>query len=131
MSKKYTVALTALLVAAPAIAQQSATPNPPAGYAEPVDAHSLIYQYAAAMQTKIMQHWVRPKSVVSGLRCAVDIEQAPGGKVTNVSIGDSCDFDAAGKKSALAAVKKASPLPYKGYELIYQKQIRFTFAPHG
>ena len=85
-------------------------------------------RYQAAIARKINQAWSnRPDSVKSGMRCRLSISQAPGGRVTAVSVGSPCAYDEAGKASIVNAVKKASPLPYAGFESVFQASFPTNF----
>ena len=85
-------------------------------------------RYQAAIARKINANWTnRPASVKSGMRCRLSIKQAPGGRVTDVSVGSPCAYDDAGKTSIINAVKKASPLPYAGFESVFNSSFTSNF----
>ena len=57
------------------------------------------------------------------------IRQIPGGEVVSVQISASCPYDELGRRSVEAAVLKASPLPYAGYEDVFMRDPVFKFRP--
>lgn len=87
----------------------------------------LQAKYAAAIQQAILRQWVRPETVPLGQRCRISIRQLPGGEVINVDVSSSCAYDAAGRQSVERAVYKASPLPYAGFETVFNRNIDLNF----
>jgi len=83
--------------------------------------------YIAAIQSAILRQWIRPESVRIGQQCQVRILQIPGGEVVDVQVSPSCPYDELGRRSVEAAVRKASPLPYAGYEDVFVRDPVFTF----
>ena len=55
------------------------------------------------------------------------ITQLPGGKVIKVDIAPSCPYDALGERSVEAAVLKAQPLPYAGFESVFRRELKLNF----
>jgi colicin import membrane protein len=88
----------------------------------------LSSQYAAAIQNAVTQNWLRPDNMPS-TPCVVHIVQLPGGDVMSAKVDSSCPYDEPGKRSIENAVLRATPLPYKGFEKVFQRQIDFTFRP--
>lgn len=83
--------------------------------------------YIAALQNAITQNWLRPENIPSGVMCPVDIVQIPGGQVISAKVLPSCPFDAAAQRSVENAIYRASPLPYKGFEKQFAREITFNF----
>lgn len=83
--------------------------------------------YIAALQNAITQNWLRPDNIPTGVICPVDIVQIPGGQVISATVLPSCPFNEVGKRSVQNAVMRASPLPYKGFEKQFQREITFNF----
>ncbi len=83
--------------------------------------------YVAAIQAAILRQWIRPESVRVGQQCQVRILQIPGGEVVDVQVSPSCPYDDLGRRSVEAAVRKASPLPYAGFEDVFARDPVFTF----
>ena len=88
----------------------------------------LAAKYAVALQQAIARQWTRPDTVQLGQRCRISIRQIPGGEVINVDIAPSCAYDALGRRSVEAAVLKASPLPYAGFESVFNRHLELNFV---
>jgi colicin import membrane protein len=93
--------------------------------------NDLTARYAAAIQAAVTQSWNRPDSAQAGLRCSLSITQIPGGDVISVTVGSPCNADQATRNSIEQAVMKAAPLPYQGYEKVFQRSINFKFRYDG
>lgn len=115
--------------AAAAAASSSAAPSAAAtGQAgQGGTSDDLAAKYAAAIQAAVSNQWIRPDSVPLGQRCKVTIRQLPGGEVIDAKVDPSCPYDEAGRRSVEAAVLRAQPLPYRGYESVFQRTLNFTF----
>ncbi|GAB6196549.1 TonB C-terminal domain-containing protein [Lysobacter xanthus] len=87
----------------------------------------LLGRYASALQEAIRAKWVRPDNIPSGARCSLVIRQLPGGEVMDVSVSSPCVYDEAGRRSIEAAVLKAQPLPYAGFEKVFKRELRLNF----
>ncbi|MBS0556578.1 MAG: cell envelope integrity protein TolA [Proteobacteria bacterium] len=92
---------------------------------------SLQAQYFAAIQNAVTDNWLRPDSAQPGLKCMLRIVQIPGGDVIGVQLLNPCNADPLTRASIEQAVKRAAPLPYKGYEKAFQRQIDFNFTYDG
>lgn len=103
----------------PADQRQTGTNGPDTG---------LLGQYLAAIQNAVTQNWTRPDNMPN-TPCVVHIVQLPGGDVMSAKVDASCPYDDAGKRSIENAVLRAQPLPYKGYESVFQRTLNFTFRP--
>ena len=90
----------------------------------------LAARYAAAIQASVTNNWNRPDSASAGLHCRINVTQIPGGDVISVSIGSPCNADDVTRNSLEQAVKRA-PLPYQGYEKVFQRNITFNFRYDG
>lgn len=88
----------------------------------------LLAQYAAALQQAIVRQWIRPESVQLGQRCRLSIRQLKGGEVVDVTFAPSCPFDEQGRQSVERAVMKASPLPYEGFETVFNRNLDLNFV---
>lgn len=98
-------------------------PTPGAGGTDP----GLLARYVAALQSAIARQWTRPDSIALGQKCRMTIHQLPGGTVLNVEISPSCSYDAQGRRSIEAAVYKADPLPYAGFETVFNRNLDINF----
>jgi colicin import membrane protein len=92
---------------------------------------SLLGRYQVAIQQAVLQNWLRPDSARPGLECRLRIIQIPGGEVIQVSVTSPCNADDLTRRSIEAAVMKAQPLPYRGYESVFQRDILFKFRYDG
>lgn len=111
--------------AAEAAAQADASASAPPGN-NGVD-EGLLARYQAALQEAILRNWSRPDSVPLGQRCRLHIRQVPGGSVIDVQVDASCPYDELGKRSVEAAVLKAQPLPYAGFEAVFSRNLNLNF----
>jgi colicin import membrane protein len=89
---------------------------------------SLQAKYLAAIQNAVTQNWLRPDNMPN-TACVVHIVQIPGGNVMSAKVDPSCPYDDAGRRSIENAVLRAQPLPYQGFESVFQRTIDFTFRP--
>jgi hypothetical protein len=118
------VAALSISVLAPASAARRAEPiGADCSQPERCLPHNQL-RYRELLRENILQHWHPPASVAADSTCTLDLRQAPGGRVLAVQAVDPCDLDAAGRSSLLAAVHAAQPLPYEGYEQVFQRQLR-------
>jgi colicin import membrane protein len=92
---------------------------------------SLMGRYSLAIQQAVQQNWLRPDSAQPGIVCTLRIVQIPGGEVIHVSVTSPCNADDLTRRSIEAAVMKAQPLPYRGFEPVFQRDIRFNFRYDG
>lgn len=83
--------------------------------------------YTAALQNVITQNWLRPDNIPAGVVCPVEIVQIPGGQVISAKVLPSCPFSDVAKASVEHAVLRSSPLPYKGFEKEFSRDITFNF----
>jgi hypothetical protein len=91
------------------------------------DELSLAADYRRAVMQAIQRNWMRPDNTPPS-PCKVRVTQQPGGHVTSVDIEPDCPYDEAGKRSLIHAVQRAEPLPYPGYEKVFNPTIVITFA---
>lgn len=105
-----------------------ASGSPPAGNNGAAADDGLRARYAAAIQAAVTSKWTRPDNMASA-PCRMTITQLPGGEVMSVDFSASCPYDEAGKRSVEAAVLKAQPLPYAGFESVFSRRLNFTFRP--
>ena len=91
------------------------------------NSQELTAKYAAAIQQAVLGQWIRPDTVPLGQRCRVSIRQIPGGEVIDVEVQPGCPFDEAGRRSLEAAVLRAKPLPYRGFESVFQRNLTLNF----
>lgn len=87
----------------------------------------LLGRYQAAIQNAVTQAWLRPDNIPAGSTCDIDIVQIRGGQVISANVEPSCPFDAAARRSVENAVMRAAPLPYRGFESVFNRQITLHF----
>ncbi|QOW19139.1 cell envelope integrity protein TolA [Lysobacter ciconiae] len=87
----------------------------------------LEAQYAAALRQAIVSKWTRPETVPLGSKCTIIIKQLRGGEVTSASVSSPCAYDEQGRRSIEAAVLKAQPLPYSGFESVFARTLTLNF----
>ncbi|UNK49019.1 cell envelope integrity protein TolA [Lysobacter sp. S4-A87] len=88
----------------------------------------LEARYAAALQEAILSKWTRPETVPVGARCKLLIRQLPGGQVMSAEVSSPCAYDEQGRRSIEAAVLKAQPLPYAGFEKVFARNLTLNFT---
>ncbi|TVQ45269.1 MAG: cell envelope integrity protein TolA [Gammaproteobacteria bacterium] len=88
----------------------------------------LLDQYRRMIEQRIVRNWARPPSAQAGLNCTVNVRQAPGGTVLDVSIG-ACNGDEAVRRSIEAAVYRASPLPEPPDPTLFERNLTIIFRP--
>ncbi|WP_165835736.1 TonB C-terminal domain-containing protein [Stenotrophomonas sp. SPM] len=96
--------------------------------ARTMDDDALTQAYGDAIRARVLEHWLRPASVLPGQRCSVRILQLPSGTVIDVQAQPECQFDAVGRTSLEDAVRRAQPLPSKGFERVYVRNLQLTFV---
>jgi colicin import membrane protein len=87
----------------------------------------LTERYASALNDAIARNWIRPSNIDTGEKCGVSIVQVPGGEVIRTAFAPSCEFDELGRRSLEAAIYKASPLPYAGFEQVFTRSANINF----
>lgn len=87
----------------------------------------LAARYAAALQAAITAKWTRPDTIPPGAMCRLVIRQLPGGEVVSAEVSSPCAYDEQGRRSIEAAVLKAQPLPYAGFERVFQRTLTLNF----
>jgi len=88
-----------------------------------VDAGELAV-YMQMIRQKVYRHLNFPASAGNDLECSVRVRQLPGGTVIEVNILDnSCNGDEAVKRSIIAAINSASPLPEPSDSSLFDRNI--------
>ncbi|MBS0213453.1 MAG: cell envelope integrity protein TolA [Proteobacteria bacterium] len=112
------------------LAQNTATPKPaarnnPSPSAGNNGDSGLLGKYKQAMNEQANLNWIHADAPEQ-VHCRVHVTQIPGGEVIAVKFTD-CPFDAAARDSVERALQK-TPLPYAGYEHVFQRQIDMDFC---
>lgn len=84
--------------------------------------------YEAALTNAITQNWFRPDNVPAGVVCPIHIVQIPGGQVISVTVLPTCPYDDVARHSVEAAVLRAQPLPYKGFEDVFSRDLTLNYT---
>ena len=87
----------------------------------------LKARYGAALQAAIEAKWTRPDNIPAGAVCRLVIRQLPGGEVMSAEVSSPCAYDEQGRRSIEAAVLKAQPLPYEGFEAVFSRNLTLNF----
>lgn len=112
------------------LADREAAPAPSPAPAQPAGGNNgvdtdLAARYALAMLQTAEMNWNRSLAPES-TACKVRFTQIPGGEVIDISFL-SCPFDAQARESVERALRR-SPMPYAGFEPVFQRQIDLTFC---
>ena len=106
----------------PTDSTSEASPQPCSGG----DADTLRSRWLQAIVDSIRQNWVRPDDVPAGM-CPIRIQMERGGRVAAVDVLPGCPYDELTQRSVEAAVRKAEPLPYAGFERVFQPELKLGF----
>ncbi|MEQ1514303.1 MAG: TonB C-terminal domain-containing protein [Lysobacteraceae bacterium] len=104
-------------------AAASASPPPGNRGTEP----NLNAAYTKALTDAIRSNWTQPDNVSALQVCKIVIRQIPGGEVVDAQVDPSCPYDEQGRRSVEAAVLKAQPLPYRGFESVFNRTLTINF----
>ena len=99
------------------------------GKSEADKRNQLMLQYQLAVISSVERQWSKPVSANNTLLCHVKVRQIPGGGVIDATISTPCNANTIVRKSIIAAIKKADPLPYKGFEKVFSRTATFIFQP--
>ena len=88
---------------------------------------NLRARYLSAISNAVRMNWTRPDDVPAGAVCPIRIEQARGGRVERVEVMPNCPYDELTRRSVEAAVLKAQPLPYAGFERVFIDSLILRF----
>lgn len=100
--------------------------------AVPASEDALLERYAAAVQQQVQINWMLPQGVeTDAVDCVLLIDQAVGGEVEQVQLEQDCSSNPAVQDSLQRAVWRASPLPYAGFEAVFNPRLRIHFSRNG
>ena len=88
---------------------------------------NLSAAYAKALADAIRSNWTQPDNVSPTVVCKIVIRQVAGGEVIDAQVDPSCPYDEQGRRSVEAAVLKAQPLPYRGFESVFNRTLTINF----
>lgn len=86
-------------------------------------------EYQALITGKVMRNWSPPPNLGEDFYCEFEVRQIPGGEVVSVAAG-KCDNEVL-KRSAEAAIWKASPLPPPPDPSLFDQYVNVIFKPEG
>ena len=109
--------------------QELVTTDSQNGDQELDETNKVMFMYQTAVISAVTRNWNKPPTSEKGIVCHVKVRQIPGGGVVDASISNPCNASSLVKKSILDAIKKAEPLPYKGFEKVFSRTATFIFAP--
>ncbi len=89
---------------------------------------TLQQEWIALIAAMVRQNWRRPPTASKGMRCLVQVDQLPGGDVISAAVVAGCQADEVTRRSVIDAVLRSEPLPYKGYESVFRRQLKFEFV---
>jgi hypothetical protein len=115
---------TGISAGSTAASQSAATSASASGAAAGDD---LDAKYRAAIRQAVMSQWSKVKGAKPGETCVLTIQQEPGGKVLSAITQDPCALDEASRRTLEAAALIVQPLPYAGFESVFQAQIDVAF----
>lgn len=112
-----------------ASASSASNASPPPGNGG--QSRNLLGAYQVALQQAIRSNWTRPDNVPMSEICKIVIRQIPNGaggaQVVSAQVDPSCPYDEVGRRSVEAAVLKAQPLPYQGFESVFARTLTLNF----
>jgi colicin import membrane protein len=93
-----------------------------------VQTEDLLAQWRNAVRQAIEQQWNLPTGTPAKLECGVRITAVKGGTVVFRTVTQPCQLPAELQQTLLDAVDAADPLPYLGFESVFQTQIPIIFV---
>ena len=89
----------------------------------------LIRRYQDSIRSKVQSRWRKPLNTQSHAWCKVYVQQTPSGYVETVVVEECSTSDTAFRRSVEEAVRKSDPLPKPPSPELFDRELRFTFAP--
>lgn len=105
----------------------AAAGSPPPGNRGASDNAALAEAYRQALMQAIRSNWTQPDNVSSTQICKIVIRQIPPGEVIDAQVDPSCPYDEQGRRLVEAAVLKAQPLPFRGFEQVFNRTLILSF----
>ena len=84
--------------------------------------------YIDAIRLHVKGYWRVPPTAQNGMKCVVDVIQAPTGAVISAAASSCSQGDPEFQRSVEAAVYRASPLPKPSDPALYDRELRFTLT---
>ena len=89
----------------------------------------LIRRYQDSIRSKVQSRWRKPLNTQPHAWCKVYVQQTPSGYVETVVVEECSTNDTAFRRSVEEAVRKSEPLPKPPSPELFDRELRFTFAP--
>lgn len=93
-----------------------------------VQTEDLLAQWRNAVRQAIEQQWNLPTGTPGKVQCGIRITAVQGGTVVFRTITQPCQLPPELQQTLLDAVDAADPLPYLGFEAVFQTQIPIIFV---
>lgn len=93
-------------------------------------ARPTVSDYVKAVNEAIYPQWAGASyspNLQPDATCTARIVQMPDGELLSVDILPGCQFGSEGQANVIYAVRRSSPLPFRGYESVFQREISMTF----
>ncbi len=90
------------------------------------ESDALLDRYLLAISNQVDRNWSRPDTMLQGFRCTALVTQIIGGEVIGIDLS-RCHGDAETLRSVEAAVMR-EPLPYRGFETVFDRQLQIPFC---
>ena len=87
----------------------------------------LRQAYSEAIMRKVLSFWNRPADLSTEDVCPIRVRQVPGGLVIEAEAMPDCPYSEAQRRSAEAAILRAQPLPYVGFEPVFSRVLVLRF----
>ncbi|MDF2866753.1 MAG: hypothetical protein K0S11_223 [Gammaproteobacteria bacterium] len=93
---------------------------------------AVLAKYGDMIRNAIQQQWIVPENMSKDIACKLSIQVGPGGVVLDVKLVQSSGNPIL-DRSAMAAVRKASPLPVPADESLFNelREINLLVRPEG
>jgi colicin import membrane protein len=89
--------------------------------------NSLLAQYRSAIASTVEARSRISSELRPGFLCWVRITQLPGGEVISVVPQSNCNANARERDELVESVMRASPLPYSGFEEVFDRLVDLPF----
>jgi colicin import membrane protein len=83
--------------------------------------------YINSVRAAIERRWTELTGQALPVACSIVLEQSTGGAVTGMEF-DECSLDRASRTQLEVAIQKAQPLPYAGFESVFEPHMVFELG---
>ena len=99
------------------------------GLSGEVEDNSLLAQYRSAIEATIEQRSHLSRDLRPGFLCWVRVTQLPGGEIMDVTPQSKCNATEIERAELVEGIMRASPLPYSGFESVFDRLVDIPFQP--